>query len=142
MNGKTYFIQDTRQYVGNCMLFHAKSNGYTTHLDEALECGEEEARAIKRNRNTDKAWPAEQIRAAASVQVDVQRIRPIVDVVPCADIPNGVIVLGAMRKAEGECSDPRDRYIMQYELVASTNLENVDVKCSRCGARVVNLKWV
>jgi hypothetical protein len=72
---KTYFIQDTRSYVGNSVYWWAKDgNGYTTHLDEAWEVDEETARAVEHNRDTDKAWSADVVRAAASAQVDVQRL--------------------------------------------------------------------
>jgi hypothetical protein len=72
---KTYFIQDTRAFVGNCVYWWAKDGaGYTTHLDDAWEVDEETARAAENNRDTDKAWPADVVRAAASMQVDVQRL--------------------------------------------------------------------
>lgn len=64
---KTYFIQDTRQYVGNCIYWWAKGGGYTTHLDDAREVPAYEALRIERNRSTDKAWPADQVRAAVSL---------------------------------------------------------------------------
>lgn len=71
----TYFIQDTRQYVGNCVLWWAKDGaGYTTHLDEAWEVEEAKAREIESNRSTDKAIPAKLARASASIQVDMQRL--------------------------------------------------------------------
>ena len=75
---KTFFIQDTRQYVGNCVYWwRIDGKGYTCHLDDAWEVGEEEARSIERSRGTDKAWPADQVRKAASLQVDMQRLRNV-----------------------------------------------------------------
>ena len=75
---QTFFIQDTRQYVGNCVYWWRKeAKGYTCHLDDAMEVGEEDARKIERSRGTDKAWPADQVRAAATMQVDVQRLKAV-----------------------------------------------------------------
>jgi hypothetical protein len=75
---KTYFIQDTRQYVGNSVLWwRVDGHGYTCELSEAWEVSEEEARRIERTRGTDKAWPAHVVRAAASTHVDMQKLRRI-----------------------------------------------------------------
>lgn len=75
-----------------------------TFLDEAKEYTEEEARRIERNRDTDKAWPADQVRTAASLQVDVQRLgrvvdaqqttnedKPILDVAQCVKVVSGLL---------------------------------------------------
>ncbi len=70
-----FFIQDTRQYVGNCVYWWAKERkGYTCHLENAMEVDEVEAREIEASRGTDKAWSADVVRAAASLQVDNQRL--------------------------------------------------------------------
>lgn len=72
---KTYFIQDTRSYVGNSVLWwRADGKGYTTDLEDAWEVDEDKACRIERNRETDKAWPADVARAAARTHVDVQRL--------------------------------------------------------------------
>lgn len=73
---KTYFIQDTRQFVGNAVLWwRVDGCGYTTELDEAWEVDEQKARSIERSRDTDKAWPADVVRKAARQYVDMQRLR-------------------------------------------------------------------
>lgn len=73
-----YYVQDTRQYVGNCMLFWALDHkGYTCHLDQAHVFTEEEMRRIcgRGGRGTDVPWPKELIDAAASLMVDHQLVR-------------------------------------------------------------------
>jgi hypothetical protein len=73
---KKFYIQDTRQYVGNCVYWWAKeSKGYTCHLDNAMQVEEKEAREIEQSRGTDKAWPVEAVDAVATRQVDIQRLR-------------------------------------------------------------------
>lgn len=70
-----FFVQDTRSYHGNAVVWWAKGGGYTSHLDDALECDAAAAKNIEENRDTDKAWPAKLVRSAASLHVDVQRLR-------------------------------------------------------------------
>jgi hypothetical protein len=53
----TYYLQDTRQKVGNCMLFWChKDLGYTCQLDDAGKYTGPEARDRCRD-GTHKAWP-------------------------------------------------------------------------------------
>ena len=73
---KMFYIQDTRQYVGNCVYWWRKeAQGYTCHLDDAMQVDEKEAREIEQSRGTDKAWPVDVVNAAATRQVDIQRLR-------------------------------------------------------------------
>lgn len=59
---RLFYIQDTRQVVGNCVLWWGPDRaGYTTELDKAGLYEEDEARSIERLRGTDKAWPKDQI---------------------------------------------------------------------------------
>ena len=75
MSSKTYFIQDTRGYTGNSVVWWAKdAHGYTSNQDDAWEVSEEQARRIERNRDSDKAWPADIVRAAVTPHVDIQRL--------------------------------------------------------------------
>lgn len=75
MSKRTYFIQDTRSYTGNSVVWWAKdAHGYTSNLNDAWEVDEDEARRIERNRDTDKAWPADVVRAAVTPHVDIQRL--------------------------------------------------------------------
>lgn len=72
-----FYLRDTRQVVGNCAYWWAhKSQGYTCHLELAGLYDREEADEIV---NGDpwrtQAWPEHVVRAAASLQVDMQRLR-------------------------------------------------------------------
>ena len=70
---KLYYIQDSRNYVGNSMLFWRKGNaGYTTDIDEAKICSEEEALKIYNNRETDIPWEKEYIDSKIKKHVDMQ----------------------------------------------------------------------
>jgi hypothetical protein len=74
----TFFIQDTRSYHGNAVVWWGKDGkGYTSHLDEAWEVDEPTARKMEQRRDTDKAWPADVVRSAASLHVDIQRLRKL-----------------------------------------------------------------
>lgn len=67
-----YYLQDSRQIVGNDMLFwKLKGAGYTTNLDEAEQYTLEEALS---HRDTDVPWPVEQMRALSRPAVDVQKL--------------------------------------------------------------------
>lgn len=66
----SFYIQDTRQYVGNCVLWWAhERKGYTTEIDKAGVFTEEEAHEITRNRKTDRAWPKDVVDARVSHHV-------------------------------------------------------------------------
>lgn len=53
-----YYLQDTRQKVGNCMMFWCPNGGgYTCQLDEAGKYTGAEARDRVRSGDTEKAWP-------------------------------------------------------------------------------------
>lgn len=71
-----FYIQDTRSYVGNAVLWWAKEGkGYTTDLDEAALYTAEEAARIHRNRESDKPI-AQSIAEQAVVRcVDATRLR-------------------------------------------------------------------
>lgn len=65
-----YYIQDTRQVVGNCMLlWKIDGKGYTTNLDEAWLVDEGWS-----ERDTDVLWPEEILREIARPRVDVQNL--------------------------------------------------------------------
>lgn len=74
---RTFYIQDTRQFVGNCpMWWGPNGSGYATRLDEAGRYTEQEAIKQNRTRNTDIPWPCEEIDAIARSTVDFQHMRP------------------------------------------------------------------
>lgn len=87
---KMYYIQDTRNFVGNSVLWwRANRAGYTTELDEAGEYTEAEARETEAaSGGVHRAIPRDIARAAASTQVRGDRLtRAMV----AAGIPAGVI---------------------------------------------------
>ncbi len=74
-----YYIQDTRSYTGNSVMWWAfEGAGYTSDLDKAWRVSKEEADRIVRNRpGVDKAWPCHEIDARATRHFDMQRFREI-----------------------------------------------------------------
>jgi len=68
-----FYLQDSRSYVGNDMLFWGKKNrGYTTNLDKAEVYTKESAVAQNRRRDTDIPWPKEYVDSVARPAVDMQ----------------------------------------------------------------------
>lgn len=73
-----YYIQDSRQFVGNSMLFwRYSSEGYTTDLEDAAEFTYEDAKRICDQRDTDKMWKVTDLRDRAKLNVDMQSLRDI-----------------------------------------------------------------
>jgi hypothetical protein len=72
-----YLIQDTRQFVGNCVLWWCpKGAGYTTEFTEAGRFTEEE---IRGNRDTDVAIPIEAATAACVTHVRAETLSRALD---------------------------------------------------------------
>lgn len=70
-----YYIQDSRSYVGNSMLFWRDGgSGYTTNLEEAGLYSKQHAFSQHRCRSSDLPWPESYIRARAKSHVDMQSI--------------------------------------------------------------------
>jgi hypothetical protein len=68
-----FYIRDSRQYVGNCILWWRHDrNGYTTSLDEAGQFSKDEADLICQARDTDMAYPVYMIDEVAERHVDHQ----------------------------------------------------------------------
>lgn len=71
-----YYLQDTRQFVGNCpMWWCPDGNGYTTRIDLAAKFTRDEAERQHRSRETDVPWPCEQIDAITRPTVDQQEMQ-------------------------------------------------------------------
>ena len=71
-----YYIQDSRQYVGNCLLWWCPNHGgYTTQIDEAGLYTEEEMNKICSNRDTDIAWPQDIVEKSIVKHVRIERLR-------------------------------------------------------------------
>lgn len=69
-----YYIQDKRQFVGNCvMLWRENGAGYTCEFEDAgLFLGEDSR--VCSDRDTDVPWPVMAVRAARVEHVDAQKL--------------------------------------------------------------------
>lgn len=68
-----FYLQDSRSYVGNDMLFWAKDGkGYTTDMSRAEVYTKEMAVAQHQRRETDIPWPKDYIDARTRPAVDMQ----------------------------------------------------------------------
>lgn len=72
---KEYYIQNSCEYVGNNLSFWAKGDGYTCHVRDARLFSREEADKIHADRRTDVPIHRKYVERAATLQVDVQRLR-------------------------------------------------------------------
>lgn len=70
-----FYLQDSRGYVGNDMLWWAKGGGYTTNVSQAETFTLEKAQAQHNCRHTDLPWPIEYINARTRPVVDMQTVR-------------------------------------------------------------------
>ena len=71
-----FYLQDSRSYVGNDVLFWAKDgNGYTTDLRNAQVYTKSDAVALHNARETDIPWPKEYIDGKTRPAVDMQYIK-------------------------------------------------------------------
>ncbi|MBL4940949.1 MAG: hypothetical protein JKY81_04725 [Colwellia sp.] len=67
-----YYVQDSRSYLGNDILWWADKGGYTTNLSKAEVFTKERAVHLNQNRITDIPWPKEYIDERTRPAVDVQ----------------------------------------------------------------------
>lgn len=75
-NGALFYLQDSRSYIGNDVVWWAKNgNGYTTDISKAHLYTKEEAQRMHYNRATDIPWPKEYIEARTRPAVDAQYIK-------------------------------------------------------------------
>lgn len=73
MTGTLYYIQDTRSYCGNSVMWwRTNGEGYTSNLAEAWKVP-----GTWRGRETDKLWPCAEIDAGATRQFDMQLLSGI-----------------------------------------------------------------
>ena len=71
-----FYLQDSRSYVGNDVLWWAKDgNGYTTDLRKAHVYTQDEAQRQHNSRPSDIPWPKEYIDAKTRPAVDMQYIK-------------------------------------------------------------------
>lgn len=72
-----YYIQDTRSYCGNSVMWWAvDGHGYTSDIAKAWRVSKEEALRIIR-RDTDKAWPASEVNKHIRQHIDHQDLRDV-----------------------------------------------------------------
>lgn len=76
-SAKLYYIRDSRQFVGNCILFWRKGGGYTCNLDEAETFTKEKAYEIHKNRKSDIPMPKIAMDDIARKHVDMQDVLTI-----------------------------------------------------------------
>ena len=70
-----FYLQDSRDYVGNDVLWWAKDGkGYTTDLRKAALYSQEAAQQMQDNRRSDVPWPKNYIDGKARPAVDMQYI--------------------------------------------------------------------
>lgn len=72
---KMFYLQDSRSYLGNSMIWWSRDNKHTTDLAMAREFTFEEAMALHRQRETDIPWPVEYISPRLQLTVDMQHVR-------------------------------------------------------------------
>ena len=71
-----FYMQDSRGYVGNDVLWWAKSgNGYTTDLCNAQTYTKDEAQQMHNSRRSDIPWPKGYIDGKTRPAVDMQYIK-------------------------------------------------------------------
>ncbi|UGQ44937.1 hypothetical protein [Massilia endophytica] len=76
MSDDLFYLQDSRSYVGNDMLFWAKDgNGYTTDISKAQVYSKADAVARHQIRETDIPWPKSYIDAKTRPAVDMQYVK-------------------------------------------------------------------
>lgn len=76
MTTELFYLQDSRSFVGNDVMFWAKDgNGYTTDLRNAHVYTKDEAVAMHNNRETDIPWPKAYIDGKTRPAVDFQYIK-------------------------------------------------------------------
>lgn len=69
-----FYLQDSRQIVGNDMMWWAWSGGYTSDLRKAEVFDRERAMRLHESRETDIPWPKDYIDGKTRPAVDVQYV--------------------------------------------------------------------
>lgn len=76
MSKQLFYLQDSRQFVGNDVIWWRKGgNGYTTDLREAETYTSDEAQRMHFARTSDIPWPKDYIDAKTRPAVDFQYIK-------------------------------------------------------------------
>ncbi len=123
MSEQLFYLQDSRSYVGNDVLWWAKDGaGYTTDLSKAHVYTQAEAVRKHETRETDIPWPKGYIDAKTRPAVDMQYIKR-------AEALDGTGVV--LRKPQEQKKEPIKchqcgRFLSERQLWAG--------ECPRCGA--------
>lgn len=76
MSDQLFYLQDSRTYVGNDVMWWAlNGNGYTTDLRKAQVFSKEDAVKQHQSRESDIPWPKDYIDARTRPAVDMQYIK-------------------------------------------------------------------
>lgn len=75
MSNDQFYLQDSRSYVGNDVLWWASHGGYTTDLSKAQVYTRTDAIAHHDARHSDVPWPKDYIDARTRPAVDMQHIK-------------------------------------------------------------------
>lgn len=71
VDDELFYVQDTRNYVGNSMLWYGRDGGYVCDVRKAEVFTRDEARKVCR-RDVFRAWPKRYITDRISFEVDMQ----------------------------------------------------------------------
>lgn len=71
-NDDQWYLQDTRQYVGNSMLWWAAEGGYLCDIHKAAVFTREDAFKQHASRDSDRPWPKAYIDARIANHIDMQ----------------------------------------------------------------------
>lgn len=120
-----YYLQDSRDYVGNDMLFWAKNGqGYTTDLRNAQVYTKDEAVKQHQCRETDIPWPKEYIDSQTRPAVDFQ----------CVSITDALKDTGiALIKPKMPKRPRRETYRCGGCGVFMSELQFHSAPCEKCG---------
>ncbi|MDG9809493.1 MULTISPECIES: hypothetical protein [Pseudomonas] len=73
---EAWVLQDSRNLVGDRLMFWALGGGYTSDLDKAERYTQDQAVAQNRSRESDLPWPLAYLEQRTETAVDCQYIKP------------------------------------------------------------------
>lgn len=119
----TFYLQDSRSFVGNDVLWWAKGfNGYTTDLSKAEKFTKDDAVRMHQARRSDIPWPCAYIDARTRPAVDFQYIKR-------AEALEGTGIV-----IEKEPKQTTQRYRCQGCGVFISDADYYGGRCPKCGA--------
>jgi hypothetical protein len=125
LNMQLFYLQDSRGYVGNDVLWWAKDGkGYTTDLSKAHAYTKDEAVAQHEMRETDIPWPKDYIDAKTRPAVDMQYIKR----------EEALAGTGIVLTPEPKPKPKREQYRCESCKVFMSEAQMWSGCCPRCGA--------